>query len=389
MAIHSFGAFVSRIAAGALAAAMATGSTALAAARPLGAFPAPQALPGAPRIVTLAEAERIFADVLQRRAGGASAQARMARRGPLPKPPKHVKVAGWVVDNGGYLWGVNKNGKILTYHSDCIIAGSGRVDHAGNLVVACGGGQEFNGVPGNVNVYKYGNTSSPADLVLTDAPGYVPDDAFEDDAGNIYVVNLLQLTCIPPYCYVNPGNVERWSVGNQSSGALPDTSYSDANMSELQSGDIDAGGTIYVSGSNTNYAPEVDAISGGVATNLNIPLDSAGDVYVVNPNGAAPLLSVVDGGPFEQAGGTLYQYALPIAPSASPLFTDPTPQNLEKSCNPIGAGYAPGGTEFLVATANCQAVAYGQEAAGPGHWKVRQNDDFVSAQIGLFVPSDK
>ena len=262
--------------------------------------------------------------------------------------------------------------------------------HAGNFVVACSGGQEFNGIPGNVNIYKYGNSSAPADVVLTDTTGFFPVDAFEDNAGNVYVVNLFQLYCTPSYCSFEPGNVQRWSVGNQKNGALPDTTYSDANLGDFQSADIDAGGTIYVSGTNAaSYTPEVDALSGGVATNLNIALEAAGDVYVVDPNGSTPLLSVVDGGYYQQPGGTLYQFALPVAPGASPLFTDPTPQNLEGSCNPIGAGYGPAGADFLAAITNCQAIAYGLEGAGPGHWKVRENDDFISAQIGLFVPSDK
>jgi hypothetical protein len=248
----------------------------------------------------------------------------------------------------------------------------------------------LNGIPGNVNIYKHGNTAAPADVVLTDTTGYLPVDAFEDDAGNIYVVNLLQLSCTPSECFANPGNVERWSVGNQRNGAVPDTTYSDPNLGDFQSGDIDAGGTIYVSGTNLlSYAPEVDAISGGVATDLDISLAAAGDVYVVDPNGSAPLLSVVDGGPFQQPGGALYQFSLPIAPGAAPIFADPTPQNLEGSCNPIGVGYGRRGAEFLAGIANCQAITYGLESAGPGHWKLRENDDFISAQIGLFVPSDK
>jgi hypothetical protein len=376
--------------AAALAAALATAGPALAAVSPWAPFQASHLVSGAPRVVSRAEAENLVRGIMQQRAGGPAAAARASHFRPPAKAAKRVKVAGWVVDNGGYLWGIDQRGNIKTYHSDCKFSGAGRVDHARNLIVACGNGGEFSGIPGNVNIYKEQNTSGPADVVLTDTTGDFAFDAFEDDAGNIYVVNIFQIVCAGPTCTFSPGNVERWSVGNQKNGALPDTTYADPNIGDFQSGDIDAGGTLYVSGTNVStYAPEVDAIHGGVATNLNIPLEAAGDVYVVNPNGSAPLLSVMDSGPFQQPGATLYQFALPIAPGAQPVFSDPTPQNLESSCNSSGAGYGPGGAEFLAAVTNCQAVARGLESAGPGRWKVDEDYDFISPQIGLPVPSDK
>jgi hypothetical protein len=390
MRVHSLLALVSRAAAATFCATLATAGAALAAAGPWNPFQASRVTSGAPRVVSRAEAENLVRTIVQQRAGGPAALARMSHFRPPALPDKRVKVAGWVVDNGGYLWGIDQRGNIKTYHSDCKVAGAGRVDHAGNLVVACGNGGEFEGIPANVNVYKRGNTSGAADVVLTDTTGDVAVDAFEDNAGDLYVVNLFQIVCGSSSCDIVPGNVQRWSVGNQRNGALPDTTYSDPNIGDFQSGDIDAGGTIYVSGTNVStYAPEVDTIRNGVSTNLGITLDAADDVYVVSPNGSAPLLSVVDGGFFQQPGGTLYQFALPVAPGAQPIFTDPTPQNRESSCNPVGAGYGPGGTDFLVAITNCQAFANGREAAGPGHWKVHEDYDFISAQIGLPVPSDK
>lgn len=309
----------------------------------------------------------------------------MAREAPA-KPPKKVKVAGWIVDGLGYIWGINKSGKVLTYHDDCVEPGFGRVDHGGNLLVACMVGQQFNGVPGNINVYKAGNTSASADVVLTDAAGYVPFDVFEDNAGNIYAVNAIGLVCGASSCSENPGNIVRWSVGNQATGALPDKSYADANLYQFESADIDAAGTIYLNGFTNYGSAEMDSLTGGTATDLNISLAYPGGVYVVSPNGSTPVLSVLDqigtgGGP------TLYQFALPIAPSASPIVSAATPQNFENRCDPVGAGYAFGGTEASLGLVGCKADAQGDPASG--QWKVRQNLDYVEPIEGLFVPSDK
>ena len=55
--------------------------------------------------------EILVRTIMEQRAGGAAAVARMSPRHALAKRPKRVKVAGWVVDNGGYLWGINKTAR--------------------------------------------------------------------------------------------------------------------------------------------------------------------------------------------------------------------------------------------------------------------------------------
>jgi hypothetical protein len=306
-------------------------------------------------------------------------------RGVPPVRTRKAKVAGWVSDGFGYIWGLNAAGKVVSYHDDCVEPGAGRVDHAGNLVVSCTVGGQFNGIPGNVNVYKAGNTRAPADIVLTDSNGGLPFDAFEDNAGNIYAVNAVNLACGPSGCSESPGNIVRWSVGNQSSGALPDTTYTDPNLFQIQSADIDAGGTIYLDGFDASFAPEVDSLSGGTATDLNISIVYPGGVYVVSPNGTAPALSLLD--QIGTSGGTLYQFALPISPSASPIVNEATPQDFEHRCDPVAAGYATGGAEASLGLDGCKAMADGSPATD--QWKVRLNLDYVEPFQGLFVPSDK
>jgi hypothetical protein len=368
------------VACAALAGLVATGSSiapARAAVRPANAFPT---------LLTRAQAAGRINALLLRPASRPDAIRRMSMYHAMPaRAPKKAKVTNWLIDGLGYIWGMNKSGKVLTYHDDCVEPGLGRVDHAGNLLVACMVGQQFSGVPGNINLYKAGNTSAPADAVLTDAGGYIPFDVFEDNGGNIYAVNAIQLLCGQSSCSENPGNIVRWSIGNQATGDLPDKTYADANLYQLESADIDAGGTMYVDGFTAGFTPEVDSLSGSTATDLNISLDYPGGMYVVSPNGSAPALSVLD-----QAGSngpTLYQFGLPILPSASPIVTDSTPQNFEHSCDPVGAGYSPGGADASLGLEGCKANAQGTPANG--QWTVRQNLDYVEPFEGLFVPSDK
>lgn len=315
-------------------------------------------------------------------AARAEALARRSIHPNLPRPSKSAKVVAWVVDGSGYILGKDAAGKIVTYHNDCAQPGFGRVDGGGDLVVACLGGQQQNGVPGYVNIYRYGNLSGPADLVLQDGAGYIPFDAFRDGAGNVYVVNGLRLKCSGQNCNEGPGNIERWSVGNQKNNALPDKRYADANLFNLESGDIDAAGTLYVAGFTAIGGTEIDALSNGTVTDLKIATRYPGGVYVVTPGGKAPRLSVID-----QVEADISQYALPISPGALPLVTDGTPENREKSCDPVGGGYGPGGVRVLIGLNGCKAIAAG--SVGSGKFRVELNLDYVQPNIALPVPSDK
>lgn len=343
---------------------------------------------GLPHGITRAQAEAFVRSAVP---GLSNSGRPRLRRTELPRRAKHADVAGWVSDNGGYLWGIDKSDNIVAYHDDCSLPSLARVDRDRNLVVACLGGQESQGIPGTVNVYKFGNVSGPADIVLIDAAGYYPNDAFRDNAGNIYAVNLFQVVCTSSGCNFNPGNVVRWSLGNQKSGAVPDTMYVDPNLGDIFAGDIDAAGRIYVVGFGAESQPEVDVIDRNAApeneaTNLNLPITYPGSVYVVAPNSKTPRLSLVDPTPYGSGGGVLYQFALPIVPGASPILARKTPQNLERNCRPNGAGYDRGGTVVLIASPSCQAI---EEGVATGHLTVHENFNFASPQTAVFVPSDK
>jgi hypothetical protein len=301
--------------------------------------------------------------------------------------PVHIATGGsvqeWLMDDGGYIWGLKKDHKVVAYMTDCSGAEGGVVDKSGRLVVACTN-------TGTVNIYNAGNTTGPADVVLQeDQSGYsYPAAAFEDNSGNIYVTNLYNYTNCDPYCYFSPGNVAYWKTSNQASGAYPSGTYQDPNMYEDYFGDVDTSGNVYLDGLNNSFEPEVDEVSNLInspsATNLNISLEFPGGVYVISPRGTAEL-SVIDQGEYGSGQDALYVYSLPY--SGNLLYTDKPKQNIENLCDPVAGGYNNAESEILIGDAGCHSADLGVIATN--HWKDRANIDFDVPIDGAFIPSDK
>jgi hypothetical protein len=292
----------------------------------------------------------------------------------LPDKKSKKPVKNWLMDDGGYIWGINGK-KVVTYLTDCSGAEGGIVDHSGRLIVACTN-------TGTVNIYNAGNTTGPADVVLSE-PGQFPAAAFEDTAGNIYATNLFSST--------GNGSISWWLTNNQSSGATPSGNYIDPNLTEDFFGDVDKSGNVYVDGFNTNGVPEVDMIKKFLkkpkVTNLNITMSFPGGVYVVSPTGSNPLLSVLDQGSYGSGTDVLYQYNLPVSPSPTPITTSYPPQNLSLTCDPVAGGYSSDETQIAIGDAGCHALVTGTPATNK--WKDTLNINFNIPIMGAFVPSDK
>jgi hypothetical protein len=303
-------------------------------------------------------------------------------------PAQSGPVKEWLMDDSGFIWGLNGQ-TIVSFLTDCSGAEGGIVDHSGRLVVACTNSK-------TVNIYNAGNTTGPANVVLSDLVGkgffatlYFPAAAFEDNAGNIYATNLDGTR--NGSVSVN-GNIVWWKANKQQNNATPSGSYSDPNLVEDFFGDVDKTGTVYVDGFSFSFFPEVDAITnimsknGASATNLDIALSFPGGVYVVSPNKPRPLLSVIDQGSFGVGNDALYQFSLPVSPGATPITTSHPPQNLTSTCDPVAGGYNRKET-IKIGDAGCHAADIGDPATDT--WKQLLNIDFSIPIDGAFIPSDK
>jgi hypothetical protein len=317
-------------------------------------------------------------------------QMELQHRAKIKPPQVHPNVAqkDWITDDTGYIWGTN-NGTIVTYLTDCSGAEGGIVDHTGRLIVACTSSS-------TVNIYNAGNTTGPANVVLHDESGFYPADAFEDTHGNIYATNIYGEVCQTTYdCNFYNGNVVWWTTSNQANGAGPSGSYTDPNFYYGDFGDVDKNGNVYIDTSFNSccFAPEVDEITGitgtgPVATNLNITLHAAGGVYVVSPSKPTAYLVINDEGGYHVGNNALYSFALPFTGATGPWGPDATPQNKQKSCEPIALGFSKNEKDALVGDSGCHAADY-SAALTTNVWSSYPNIDFVAPISGAFLASDK
>ncbi|HVN69892.1 MAG TPA: hypothetical protein VMU38_09630 [Candidatus Binatia bacterium] len=335
-----------------------------------------------PKVMTRAQVAQLHPSVLQPKLQEILSHKHFSK--PNFRPNKKAKVLQFIMDDGGYIWGLGKKNKLVSYATDCSGAEGGVVDHSSRLVVACTNSS-------TVNIYKKGNASGPADTVLNDTPGMYPAAAFEGSDGTIYATNLYGFSCTTYYCYFYPGNVVWWSPGNQSSGSSPSGTYTDPSMYEVYFGDVDNSGNVYIDGVRAvSYGYGADEITGitttaPVSTNMNIALNFPGGIYVVGPNSATPELSVNDQGSYGSGNNALYIYSLPWPGSL--LYTDHSPQNISNTCDPVAGGYNKADTQVLIGDAGCGAGDLGTFASNT--WKTLLNINFSEPIDGAFQSSDK
>lgn len=288
-----------------------------------------------------------------------------------------------LADDGGYVWFISKKGAVAGYATDCSGAEGGVVDHSGRVVVACTNSQ-------TINVYNKGNTTGPANLVLSDS-GLYPADAFEDSSGNIYATNLYGFYCTAYYCYFQNGNIVWWSTGNQGSFASPSGSYQDPNLIEDFFADVDASGKVYVDGIGefcSGYycyeTPEVDQITNitgsASSSNQNIALGYPGMVYAMG-NGN---LAIGDQGCFGCGNNALYIYNDPPTVVSATLKS---PQNFSNTCDPVGGGFNMNDSQVVIGDAGCRAADLGKVHSNK--WKSLLNINFSTPIGGMFLTSDK
>jgi|SRR5579862_2889186 len=303
------------------------------------------------------------------------------------KTDKAAKPSMVVTDDGGYIWWISKKGVITGYATDCSGAEGGIVDHQGRLIVACTNGS-------TINIYNKGNTTGPADVVLSDANGFYPAAAFEDKSGNIFATNLYGFTCGYYYCNGYNGDIVWWTTNNQSPGSSPSGSFTDPNLAYDYFADVDANGNVYVDGEHCTYygvygcyydVAEVDTItnimgSAPTATNDNVALNFPGGISTMG-NGQ---ISVLDQGCYACGNSALYLYnALP----GTPASTLNPPQNLFNFCDPVTGGYNKADASVLIGDPGCKAGQLGKVSSNT--WKSVLNIDFYAPIGGGFLKSDK
>jgi hypothetical protein len=301
-------------------------------------------------------------------------------------------VAEWISDAGNStIWGGKEKKSffnVTTYLTDCSEPEGMRVDHTGNLVVACTDS-------GDVNIYNSGNTTGPATIVYqedqftsTNSIYYYPADAFEDTHGNIYATNLYGFNCNSTSCTFYPGNIAYWAAGSPNL-AYPSGYITDTNAYEMYFGDIDGQGNCYVDGFNNSFVPFVDELPGcasGTGTNLGITLNFPGGVYTVSPtNKKKQMLSVLDQGSYGSGNDVLYIYKLPY--TGTPLYTDYPPQNINKTCDPVAGGFDKKEKHIKIGDAGCHDADYG--AVATNAWTQVFSADFSEPIDAAFNPSDK
>ncbi|MGC1381850.1 MAG: hypothetical protein WA814_12605, partial [Candidatus Baltobacteraceae bacterium] len=263
---------------------------------------------------------------------------------PVVRFHRNAKVGLWVSSSFyNYIFGQSANGKktltAIDAASNACYAPTGiKVDHAGNLWVACYGGY----APGAVQEYPRGSKTPSA--VFEDAgcagsgcsfTGYPLDEAF-DRNGNVFATNAFVQYCNPS-CE-DTGDIAFWST---SAPSAPPALISDPNLLDPYFMDVDNAGNLYVDGygclgsacgylldeiSNPTTAPAI--------VNLIAPrtIGYAGGVYVSN---GGTVLNLID-----QDARTISQYALPWVTHEQPFnVLGPTPANYFGLGDPVSGGF--------------------------------------------------
>ena len=307
----------------------------------------------------------------------------------LKMAPSHMKafrtklppgtITNFLSDDSGYIFEL-AGSKVVGYLTDCSGAEGMKVDHSGNLWVACTN-------TGTVNEYAPG--ASSATLTLVDNPGgatYYTADVAVDSAGDVWASSLYAFYCSSYYCYFEPGQVSFWAAGSYSNGSSPTGTVTDTNINE-EGFFLDAspsGSDVYVDYeecTSTTCGFAADDISGSTITQF-APIGSIsfpGGLYYTG-TGTVNLL--------DQDAHVITVFSGDVATGA---YYGPTPENLEGGCDPVDTGYNLGDSEVAIGDAGCHSLDEGKLAAHHGHgsFKAKPNINFSLPIGAAFSPSDK
>jgi hypothetical protein len=307
----------------------------------------------------------------------------------LKMAPSHMKafrtklppgtITNFLSDDSGYIFEL-AGSKVVGYLTDCSGAEGMKVDHSGNLWVACTN-------TGTVNEYAPG--ASSATLTLVDNPGgatYYTADVAVDSAGDVWASSLYAFYCSSYYCYFYPGQVSFWAAGSYSNGSSPTGTVTDTNINE-EGFFLDAspsGSDVYVDYeecTSTTCGFAADDISGSTITQF-APIGSIsfpGGLYYTG-TGTVNLL--------DQDAHVITVFSGDVATGA---YYGPTPENLEGGCDPVDTGYNLGDSEVAIGDAGCHSLDEGKLAAHHGHgsFKAKPNINFSLPIGAAFSPSDK
>jgi hypothetical protein len=299
--------------------------------------------------------------------------------------PRHMKafrhpgggVSEFLTDDSGYIFELSSKGAVIGYLTDCSGAEGMKVDHAGNLYVACTN-------TSTVNIYAPG--ASYATTTYVDDPGgvyYYAADAAVDGFGDVYASSLYAFSCTTYSCTFYPGQISAWAAGD-ASGSSPDVTIPDANINEEAFfTDVDeAGSNLYVDyfGCNTSdcgYAADwIAATSSGIAVTTFVPfggLEFPGAVLLETGKKGSTAGVIVG----DQLTRLYTEYT--GSGSATGNVYGPSPENIEGSCDPVSGGLSKGNKSIALGDAGCHALITGKLKASS--WSAAANINY-SLPIG-------
>jgi len=341
-----------------------------------------------PRTVTREQVDALRPSVLPRvvqERGVLWAREHSRTKLSLSSRPQAKQSALYVTDDSGYIFVMDTGGtKVLNSLSDCNGPEGAKVDHRGDLWVACTNSS-------TINMYKPGATA--ATLTLNDSisglPYFVSDVAF-DKAGNLYAASLYAYFCSSSGCTFMPGQLSYWTPANLCNGCMPSGQVNDPNLNgEAFFLDSTQAGVLYVDyygcigSSNCGYA--LDQIQQPLtkpAVTTPIPFGQIGypgGVYIDKSQD----INVLD-----QSSGVMTQY------NANPFgilkVRQASPQNIQGTCDPVAFGFNLKG-DIAMGDSGCHALVLGKPILSAPWvvWTDKFNIDFSLPVSGAYLPSDK
>jgi len=298
--------------------------------------------------------------------------------------PRHMKafrhpgggVKTYLTDDSGYIFELAGNGSVTGYLTDCSGAEGMKVDHSGNLYVACTN-------TSTVNIYAPG--ASYATLTYVDNPGgvyYYDADVAVDGFGDVYSSSLYAFSCTTYSCTFYPGQISAWAAGD-ASGSSPDVTIGDPNINEEGFfTDVDeAGSNLYVdyeecTTSDCGFAADwIEATSSGNVVTQFIPLGGLEfpGAVLLETGKKGSTAGVIVG---DQLTRLYTEYT--ASGSATGNVYGPSVENIEGSCDPVSGGLSKGNKDIALGDAGCHALVTGKLT---GTWSAAANINY-SLPIG-------